>query len=349
MILPKAQCLSVAGQNANNEAGVVYSWNERIGMIDMSKLDQYVHAATRDNTRASYKSAVRHFEIEWGGFLPATADSVARYLAEYADKLAVGTLRQRLAALAAWHTEQGFPDPTKAPIVRKAMRGIRALHPVREKQAKPLQLDELERVALWLDGAVYEARMNQDRGAELRHLRDKSLLLLGFWRGFRGDELSRLQVEHVDAKPGEGMTCFLGRSKGDRQNLGTTYKAPALSRLCPVDAYLDWIGATQLTEGPVYRAIDRWGHVGQGGLHVDSIAPLLRTILDAAGLDSAALYSSHSLRRGFANWAASNGWDVKSLMEYVGWRDIKSAIRYVDAPDPFGKLRIEHAIAAVPG
>lgn len=113
----------------------------------MSKLDQYIEAATRSNTRQSYRAAIEHFEVEWGGLLPATADSVAHYLAEYADKLAVSTLRQRLAALAGWHTEQGFADPTKAPIVRKAMRGIRALHPAQEKQAKPLQIDELERVA----------------------------------------------------------------------------------------------------------------------------------------------------------------------------------------------------------
>jgi hypothetical protein len=27
----------------------------------MAKLDQYIHAATRDNTRRSYQSAIRHF------------------------------------------------------------------------------------------------------------------------------------------------------------------------------------------------------------------------------------------------------------------------------------------------
>ena len=310
----------------------------------MSKLDQYIEAATRSNTRQSYRAAIEHYEVEWGGLLPATADSVAHYLADYADKLAVSTLRQRLAALAGWHAEQGFADPTKAPIVRKAMRGIRALHPAQEKQAKPLQIDGLDRVVRWLDTVADGARLKKNRGAELRHLRDKSLLLLGFWRGFRSDELSRLQVEHVKALSGEGMTCFLGSTKGDRQNLGTTYKAPALSRLCPVDAYLDWINAAQLTAGPAYRAIDRWGHVSDEALHIDSIAPLLRTILAGGGLDAAALYSGHSLRRGFANWAASSGWDVKSLMEYVGWRDMKSALRYIEAVDPFGKSRIERGL-----
>jgi integrase len=311
----------------------------------MSKLDLYIEAATRQNTRQSYRGAVEHFEVEWQGVLPATAHSVARYLAEYADTLSVSTLRQRLAALAKWHAEQGFPDPTKAPIVRQAMRGIRALHPAQEKQAKPLMLDELEYVIASLDKAVNVARGAGDRGTELRNLRDKSLLLLGFWRGFRSDELSRLRVEHVQAKAGEGISCYLGSTKGDRQNLGTTFKAPALSRLCPVDAYLDWVGAAQLTDGPVYRRLDRWGHAGENGLHIDSIAPLLRTILAGCGLSSAELYSGHSLRRGFANWAASNGWDVKSLMEYVGWRDMKSALAYVDAASPFAKDRFERILA----
>lgn len=310
----------------------------------MSKLDQYIEAATRDNTRQSYRAAIEHFEVQWKGLLPATADGVARYLAEYADTLAVSTLRQRLAALAQWHTAQGFPDPTKAPIVRQAMRGIRALHPAQEKQAKPLQLDELERVVGALDRAVGAARRGNDRAAELRSLRDKSLILLGFWRGFRSDELSRLRVEHVEASAGEGISCFLGRTKGDRQNLGSTFRAPALSRLCPVEAYLDWIGVAQLTAGPVYLAIDRWGHVGENGLHIDSIAPLLRSMLTNGGLAAAGAYSGHSLRRGFANWAASDGWDVKSLMEYVGWRDIKSALRYLDASVTFAKDRMEHGM-----
>ncbi|MFD2274796.1 hypothetical protein ACFS07_36515 [Undibacterium arcticum] len=74
----------------------------------MSKLDAYLHAATRDNTRRSYQAAARHFEVEWGGFLPATADAIARYLVDHAESLAINTLRQRLAALAQWHIDQGF-------------------------------------------------------------------------------------------------------------------------------------------------------------------------------------------------------------------------------------------------
>lgn len=227
----------------------------------MSNVDTYLAAAVRDNTRKSYRSAIRHFEVEWGGFLPATADSVARYLADHAEALSINTLRQRLAALAQWHTDQGFPDPTKTSVVRQVFRGIQTLHPAREKRAKPFQLDQLSQVDHYLAGAADTAKAANDAAGELRRRRDRALLLLGFWQGFRGDELTRLQIEHIDVAPGEGMTCYLPRTKGDRQLKGGIFKTPVLSRLCPVTAYLDWISVAQLDTGPVFRSIDRWGHV----------------------------------------------------------------------------------------
>ncbi|MFL9881326.1 site-specific integrase [Herbaspirillum rhizosphaerae] len=309
----------------------------------MPTLDQYIHAATRDNTRQSYQSAVRHFEVEWGGFLPATADSISRYLASYAETLAINTLRQRLAALAQWHIDQGFPDPTKSPIVRKVFRGIQQLHSAPERRAKPLQLDQLEQVTTWLDAAL--AGTVDDPIAQLRCTRDKALVLLGFWRGFRGDELARLEVQYVTALPNEGMTCYFPQTKGDRQFKGRTFKAPALSRLCPVTAYQKWIALSGLESGPVFRSINRWGKLSEDGLNPASIIPLLRSLFDRAGILDAHQYSAHSLRRGFANWATSNGWDLKTLMEYVGWKNIQSAMRYVDSADPFGKTRIERTLS----
>jgi hypothetical protein len=34
-------------------------------------------------------------------------------------------------------------------------------------------------------------------------------------------------------------------------------------------------------------------------------------------------------------------------MEYVGWKDVHSAMRYIDAPDAFGQQRIESALTHV--
>ncbi|WP_194726433.1 site-specific integrase [Noviherbaspirillum malthae] len=311
----------------------------------MSKIDQYVNAATRDNTRKAYQGAVRHFEVEWGGFLPATAESIARYLADQAHTFSVNTLRQRLAALAQWHVDQGFPDSTKAPIVKKVFKGIQVLHPAQEKRAKPLQLKQLAQVDRWLEEAILKARTLSDQAAERRPLRNRALLLLGLWRGFRGDELTRLRAEHVEVVPGQGTTCYLSHTKTDRQLKGTTFKAPALARLCPVEAYLAWVDAVHISEGAIFRKIDRWGYVSDEGLHIDSLVPLLRSILKEAGVDSPELYSGHSLRRGFATWASANGWDVKTLMDYVGWKDVHSAMRYVETADPFARHRINDMLA----
>ena len=74
----------------------------------MSRVDLYLNAAERANTRRSYASAIRHFEIEWRGLLPATIDSIARYLAGHAESLSLNTLKHRLAALSRWHLEQGL-------------------------------------------------------------------------------------------------------------------------------------------------------------------------------------------------------------------------------------------------
>ena len=311
----------------------------------MNKLNNYIEAATCDNTRKSYQSAIRHFELEWKGFLPATAESVARYLADYAETLSLNTLRQRLAALAQWHIEQGFSDPTKVPLVKKVFRGIQTLHPAREKRAKPFQIEQLKQVVAWLEQAITVAQESGCREDELKHTRNKAMLLLGFWRGFRGDELIGLRIEHVEIIPNEGMICYFPRTKGDRQLKGSSFKAPALSQLCPVSAYNAWVELSNLTSGPVFRSINQWGHISNDGLHKDSLIPLLRSVLTDARIDLASQYSAHSLRRGFANWAASNGWDIKTLMEYVGWKDMQSAMRYIEGADPFAQQRIERVIS----
>lgn len=306
----------------------------------MNDIDRYLKAGTRENTRRSYRAAVEHFEVTWGGFLPATAQSVAAYLAHFAPTHSVNTLKQRLAALAQWHLSQGFPDPTKTPLVRQVIKGIRAVHPVQPKQATPLALRHLEQIVRTLEGEAERAQVDQHWGAVLRAKRDTALLLIGFWRGLRSDELARLQVEHIQAEAGVGMNLYLPRSKGDRQWLGTQLRTPALKTLCPVRAYIDWITAAGLARGPVFRKLDRWGNLGEAGLNSNSFIPLLRGILQRSELP-AELFTSHSLRRGFATWATANGWDLKTLMTYIGWKDMKSAMRYIDPAQSFAGMALK--------
>lgn len=308
----------------------------------MSSVDIYINAATRDNTRRSYRSAIEHFESEWGGFLPTTADSIARYLADHAQTLSINTLRQRLAAIAQWHIDQGFPDPTKAPMIKKVLKGINTLHPSRVNQTKPLAITQLEQIDTWLLEQIKQAETVSDTALLRKSTRDRAIVLLGFWRGFRSDELSRLEVQHITVAPGEGMRLYLPQTKTQQE--GVTFGAPVLSRLCPVSAYIQWITLAKLTQGPVFCSVNRWGQLNKAALNPTSFIRILRSLLRDAGISDAEEYSSHSLRRGFATWANASGWSIKYLMEYVGWKDINSAMRYIDSPDPYGQSSIEHSL-----
>lgn len=88
----------------------------------------------------------------------------------------------------------------------------------------------------------------------------------------------------------------------------------------------------------MFRAVARLGKLSDTGLHVNSPVPLLRALFDAAVIAFAEQYSGHSLRRGLATWATLNDRDLKTLMEYVGSRDVDSAMCYVDVTDPFERM-----------
>jgi integrase len=117
-----------------------------------------------------------------------------------------------------------------------------------------------------------------------------------------------------------------------------------INSLCPVTAFNAWASLAGLTEGPVFRKIDRWGNVAAESLHANSLIPLLRSLFAQAGVESPEDYSSHSMRRGFAGWARASGWDIKELMEYVGWKDVKSAMRYLDTSDSSLQARFEQGL-----
>lgn len=293
--------------------------------------ERYQSLARRESTQRRYSQALEHFEL-WGGLLPATSLSITRYLAAHGAQLSSSSLRTHLAALAHWHRTHGFDDPTKTATVRDTLRGIQALHPRPVKQAEALQLQALENCIQELAALNDSA----DARVRLRAARDQALILLGFWRAFRGDELCRLRVEHIQLRQARALEIFLSSSKTDRDNRGRTVQVPALKRLCPVDAYQSWIEVSGIDQGPVFRGIDRWGHLAEERLNPNSISRILRAAFVRNGLSGEG-YTAHSLRRGFATWASGNAWSTKALMDYVGWRDVQSAMRYVDANAPFGE------------
>ncbi len=301
---------------------------------------RYHQSGKSANTERTYKNHISHYRYEWGGFLPANEEAICRYLATYAQSLKVSTLRQRLSAISKWHKQQGFLDPTLSPRVRQTMKGIAREHQDAPKQAYPLTFKHLLAICDQLEAEKKAAIQSEDHGAILRTHRDLDLVLLGFWHGFRSDELSRVSVGNVQASRTKGITVFLSHSKTDRDASGKTYKMAALRAYCPASAFIDWIQVSGITTGLIFRSIDRWGRLGESGIHKQSIAHILNRVATDLFPDEPA-FSTHSLRHGFADWAVRAGWDMATLMEHVGWRSIENAKRYMPNRKDFGPLALD--------
>lgn len=298
--------------------------------VQVHSVDDYIHAATRDNTRRTYQGAVEHFEVNWGGVLPTTSETLCRYLAHYAQTLTFNTLKTRLAALSQWHQSQGFVDPTKAASVKKVLKGIRALHPAPVNKAPPLAMAMLEQ----LDRHLNVECQSDKQGVSVRATRDRAMIWVGFWRGFRSDELTRLLLQNVEQSPHNGLSLYLSQSKGDRHYTGKHYPLPVLNALCPTAALDCWRGVLSEHEGPIFRKIDRWGVIAEHALNPRSISRILRQRFEKAGIHNAQTFSSHSLRRGFAYWAAQQRWSLNDLMTHVGWKDTRTAMAYLETLHP---------------
>ncbi|MGH8438578.1 MAG: hypothetical protein ACRERW_05905, partial [Pseudomonas sp.] len=96
---------------------------------------RFLAAATSDNTRRTYRSAIRHF-LAWGGVLPCDEGALIRYLLSFAESLNPRTQALHLTALSQWHRYQGFPDPAAGATVRKTLRGIERVHGRPRQKAK---------------------------------------------------------------------------------------------------------------------------------------------------------------------------------------------------------------------
>lgn len=146
-----------------------------------SKTNNYMVAATSQNTRKAYYHDIRHF-MTWGGLLPATPETIVNYLQYHAETLNPRTLTRRLTALKNWHVYQGFSDPTHHPFIRKTLTGIHNIHGRPKEKAPALTIEQLTQVAHHLK--------LQDT---LQAYRNNALLQLGFCGAFRRSELVNIQ------------------------------------------------------------------------------------------------------------------------------------------------------------
>ncbi|AZZ94876.1 hypothetical protein EUZ85_30835 [Hahella sp. KA22] len=213
-----------------------------------------------------------------------TTSAVVKYLLDNAETLSLATLKKSLTDIAQWHQRNGFADPTQASTVKKALEGIKKLHPHRNRQVSLIQIEQLSQLAQWLDRTAMEAKVHGDRRRMLRQTRDKALVLLSFWFGLQDEELSRLCVEDVNLNSKEHISVFISRYKGTGRKRLKYYKTIEPRHLCPIQAYKSWLDIAALSTGAVFRSVNRWGRIGESPLHAGSIRPIFRQLFQNVGL-----------------------------------------------------------------
>ena len=85
---------------------------------------------------------------------------------------------------------------------------------------------------------------------------------------------------------------------------------------------------SEISEGAIFRQINRYGHVLPKRLSASSVALIVKQRAQAAGLDPTRL-SGHSLRAGFATNAAKQGASLSSIREQTGHKSDAMLQRYI--------------------
>jgi integrase len=163
-------------------------------------------------------------------------------------------------------------------------------------------------------------------------LRDRALLLVGFYSAMRRSELLDLQWSEVEITE-EGVLLNLPKSKTDQLGKGRKIPLPYKNdAYCPIKALLEWKSVCPLDMHRfVWRRINKDDHV-MGPLKQSQYYDLIKSYCQRIGLDTA-IYSPHSLRSGFVTQADLSGLSISMIQKTTGHRSEAMVRTYVRDPD----------------
>jgi site-specific recombinase XerD len=296
----------------------------------------YASKARSVNTLRGYQSDWSEF-TSWcttHGFdpIPAEPAAVSQYLTELARHGAkVGTMSRRLSAVRFAHTLRALPSPTDHARVTVVWEGIRRTHNAEPDQSNPLMPPELfDVVDACPMNKVWKAKKRAPE-PDLAGLRDRALLLVGFVAALRRSELAALAVTDIGEHP-NGLVVSLPRSKtnqaGDRRELVVLPRGANDPHRSPVAALTDWLEHSNITSGPVFRAISKGNRVLDRGLNPGSINTLIQQAVARGNLDPTG-YSAHSLRAGFVTYAHLRGASDRAIAHQTRHRSLATIGGYV--------------------
>lgn len=293
---------------------------------DTERVSKYRGASKSAKTITDYKGHWLAFDRfcqsrQLLPILPATADTVEKFIVALADgwrwptpmptaveePVSVSTIRARMAAIGYIHEIAGHGDPTKTVDIRETMKGIARNLGTAPTKKTALTIDEIRKAVGTL-------------GDDLRGKRDRAMLLAGYFGAFRRSELVALVVSQLRFEREQTQVAII-KSKTDQEGKGKFKHLPVLTNglvdICPTRALRAWLDASGIGSGPVFRAIDRWGHLRNEAMTGKEVARLVKRVVMSTGL-SGKDFAGHSLRSGFVTDATKAGAADAEIMEQTG-------------------------------
>jgi site-specific recombinase XerD len=271
------------------------------------------------NTLRAYKSDFKHFSnfCKKNNFksLPADSKTVSFYITYLSSNSKVSTLKRRLASISVIHKIKNFYIDIKHPLIIENLYGIQRKLGVFQKSKKPILINELKAIIKTIEFTEKN---------EIKKIRNKALILVGFAGGFRRSELVNIKLDDLEFTK-EGLKIFIQRSKTDQSGEGMTKAIPYFKNknFCPVVSIKNWIEIIKnKTNLLIFDITDKM------------VAVLIKKYLQKAGFDNTK-YSGHSLRSGFATVAADHGADEKSIMNITGHKSSSMVRRYIKETNLF--------------
>tara|TARA_B100000963_G_scaffold354265_1_gene370447 strand:+ start:59 stop:1015 length:957 start_codon:yes stop_codon:yes gene_type:complete len=278
-----------------------------------------------NNTIRAYKSDYKDFGAfcSRNGFkdLPSEPKIVSLYLTHLSTKdIKLSTIKRRLVSIGVIHKLKGHYLDTKHPVIVENLMGIKRRKGTVQKGKKPILINVLKNILNII---------NQQECEDIKKLRDRSIILVGFSGGFRRKEIVSLDYEDVDFVD-EGMKLNIKRSKTDQFGEGSVKGIPYFedSIYCPVNSLKRWLNVSRITKGAIFRRFSKGSRLTSKRLTDQTVALLIKEYLRKAGIDSKN-YSGHSLRSGFATSAAEAGAEERSIMAMTGHKSTEMVRRYI--------------------
>ena len=270
------------------------------------------------NTLRAYQSDYNDFSqfCSKNGFqaMPTEPKILSLYITHLASYSKFSTLKRRLASISIIHKTKGHYIDTKHPIIVENLMGIKRTNGSNQKGKKPLLINDLK---------VLIQAIDESKEKNIRKIRDKALVLIGFSGGFRRSELVNIEYEDIEFVE-EGVKIFVKRSKTDQSGEGMTKAIPYFDNInfCPVKALNKWVAEAQLKDGKIFNISDK------------NVALIIKKYANYAGLD-AHRYAGHSLRSGFATSTAESGAEERNIMAMTGHKSTEMVRRYIKEANLF--------------